>query len=175
MVVIKKNTGIGILAQLFAALVLVACIKEEPMVLDKEYPEFIVFGQYANPDNCFGNADNCVNIFRIDPMGLNEDADSNFPESGIPLAANFSENRSSSAYENVQQLFLDNPPPQALLDMASGTVGTAPEWATNFYFEYKTPSGYKYWIIDGSFDGSLPGEIQSYVNTIQQAINLSFQ
>ena len=58
--------------------------------------------------------------------------------------------------------------------MNSGNVGTSPNWNTNFYyFEYKAVTIHKYWIIDGSFDGNLGMILQTFIQKIQDAVNIA--
>ncbi len=150
-----------------------SCLKVEPPPATGNEPEFIVFGSYTDPGNCFGAVDQCVNIYKMDATGLFEDTDSNTPSGMQPLSGNFTEDRAINDYTNVTELFKNNPLPAELLNSPSGKLGTAPNWANNFYVEYKTATSYKYWIIDGSFDGSLNPAIQSYVNIISQAVGIA--
>lgn len=152
-----------------------SCLKEDKPTDNNVYPEFIVFGQFTEPNNCFGDIDQCINIYKIDASGVFEDANSNVPSSNQPLNGEYTEGKSPNAYNNIQELFRNNPIPEELLNSPSGTIGSAPTWANNFYIEYKTENGYQHWIIDGSFDGSLPNSIQQFVNVISQAVNQAFQ
>jgi hypothetical protein len=169
------NNFLRYLVALYVLVSIASCLKVEAPPATGNEPEFIVFGTYTDPGNCFGSIDQCVNIYKMDASGLFEDADSNTPNGLQPMNGNYSETRTVNAYQNVSQLFKNNPLPSELLNAPSGKVGTAPTWANNFYVEYKTSTTYKYWILDGSFDGSLPSAIQNYLSTIQQAVNLAAQ
>ncbi len=149
------------------------CIKEETPIDNKVYPEYIVFGQYIDMSNCFGSQSQCVNIFKIDATGVYDDVNSVYPINTQPINGAFSLKKSSNAAINIETLFKDNPIPSELLDHDSGTIGEAPVWANNFYLEVKTSKGYQHWILDGQFNGSLPGSIQNYLNIISLAVNIA--
>jgi hypothetical protein len=158
----KNIAAMRLLFFLLISLLLFAGCKKDDPAPSEDHPEFIVFGFFQN---CA--SESCVEIFKLEPSKLLEDTNEDVPQSNSPYNGNYSVPLSAEKYRQIELLFR-NSIPDELLARPSGTVGTAPTWANNFYFEYKTGTEYKHWIIDGSFDGSLPASIQSFVNQVIQ-------
>lgn len=135
---------------------------------DTDHIEKIAFGQFSTT-NCFG--ENCIEIFKLDGTGLHEDLLDQLPQIGVSYAGQYDRKVNAGAQIQVTNFFETTTIPQELLDLPSGQVGSAPSWATNVYFEYKKGSYHRYWILDGSFDGSLPVSIQNFVS---QVFNITF-
>lgn len=135
------------------------------------YPEFIVFGHFITP-NCFGN-DVCVEIFKLESGSLLEDSNDNVPDGSVAYTGNYNQKLSQSDYDQIETIFRNNLPDE-LLTQNSGGIGGFQEWNTNyFYFEYKTATEYKYWILDGSFDGSLGTTLQAFITQLNLAVSIA--
>ncbi|WP_230678996.1 hypothetical protein, partial [Streptococcus pneumoniae] len=62
---------------------------------------------------------------------------------------------------------------KTLLDQQQSSLGTL--WTDNFhfYFEYKSGDEHRSWIIDGSFDGSVPQILQPFLFDLNQMIQIA--
>lgn len=146
-----------------------SCVKEDEITDTTDYPEFIVFGTFFMENSC-GGAETCIEIYKADAAGLSEDVLDNEPNGDSAYPGDYSDQLSSTAYENVMDMFKNNPIPQDLLDSPNGQLGNLNQFGQNFYLEFKTKSGgYQYWILGGAFDGSLQTSIQNYINVISSA------
>lgn len=149
----------------------IGCTKTNEEKDDKDYAEAIVFGRFISP-GCF-DSEFCVEIFKMDKNGLKEDTNDNFPDNSGYYNGNFAIALSQSDYSSIESLLRSNIPDE-LLQLNSGYVGSFPSWNTNnYYFEYKSSSIHKYWIIDGSFDGSLGSTLQNFIQQIQESVNIA--
>lgn len=147
------------------------CNKKDDDGDNIDYPQSIMFGRFFTP-GCFDN-EACVEIFRIDSNGLKEDVNDNFPNSSELYNGNFSVSLNQADFNQIELIFRNNIPKE-LLDSNSGNVGNSPSWNTNFYyFEYKSATIHKHWIIDGSFDGNLGMILQTFAQKIQDAVNIA--
>ena len=166
----KKNISTS-WALLFSCLLLFSssCVKEDEITVDKDYPEFIVFGTFFTTNSCSGS-ETCVELYKADATGLSEDVNDNEPDGNSSYSGVYSHQLSISSYQTVMDLFEANPIPEDLLAMPNGEVGNQNQFGQNFYLEYKTESGgYQYWVLGGAFDGSLPQSIQNYLNVLSNA------
>jgi hypothetical protein len=146
-----------------------SCVKEDEITDDKEYPEFIVFGTFLTEGSC-GTSEACIEIYKADATGLAEDVMDEEPTATEAYPGSYTHNLTPASYQTVMDLFELNPLPEELLALPNGNVGNFNQFGTNFYIEYKTKSGgYQYWILGGSFDGSLSQTIQNYLNVISNA------
>lgn len=146
-----------------------SCVKEDEITNNNEYPEFIVFGTFFAESSC-GGSETCIEIYKADASGLSEDVNDNEPSGSGAYSGLYSNGLSITAYENVMDQFRNTPMPEELLISPNGLLGNFNSFGQNFYLELKTKSGgYQYWILGGSFDGSLPTSIQNYINVIANA------
>ncbi len=139
-------------------------VKEEPDAID--HPEYLVFGFYQSPSNCF-NSELCIELYKIEPLGLFEDVNDNNPDANSFYSGNFQRELSSAKYNNIHDMFKDNIPAD-LLNMQSGTIGTTQTWSSNFYFEYKSEKIHKHWIFDGT-QQSVPSNLIPFMNILSNA------
>ncbi len=166
----KRNISSG-WALLLSGLLLFnfSCVKEDENTDDTEYPEFIVFGTFFSVTACSGN-ETCIELYKADATGLKEDEIDEAPDGMAAYPGFYSRDLTISSYQNVMDLFEANPIPSELLELPNGSVGNLNQFGQNFYLEYKTKSGgYQYWVLGGSFDGSMPQVIQNYLNVLSSA------
>jgi hypothetical protein len=131
-----------------------------------DHPEYLIFGLYQSPSNCFGS-EACVEVYKIEPLGLFEDINDNNPDADSFYSGNFQRRLSAVRYENIHDMFKDNIP-ESLLNMSSGPIGNPPTWTTNFYFEYKSEKIHKHWIFDGS-QQNIPSDLIPFLNILSNA------
>jgi hypothetical protein len=131
-----------------------------------DHPEYLLFGLYQSPSNCF-SGEACIEIYKIEPLGLFEDSNDDTPDSSFFYIGNFQRQLTNLRYEAIHDIFKDNIP-QALLDRPSGSIGNPPTWTTNFYFEYKSEKIHKHWILDGS-QQNVPSDLIPFINILSNA------
>ena len=152
-------------------MLLFGCEKKDEATDTTDYVKSITFGRFISP-GCTGS-ESCVEIFRIDAQGLTEDVNDNFPDATGFYNGNFATHLDQSDYTQNELLFRNGVPPE-LIERSSGNVGLFPTWNTNYYyFEYRSNNINKFWIIDGSFDGSLGTVLQSFITKIQEAVTIA--
>jgi hypothetical protein len=131
-----------------------------------DHPEYLIFGLYQAQSNCF-SSETCIEIYKIEPLGLFEDSNDNTPEANSFYSGNFQRKLSITGYENIHNIFKDNIPKE-LLDAPSGSIGSTSNGTTNFYFEYKSEKIHKHWVLDGS-QQSIPSELIPFTSALSNA------
>ena len=156
---------------LLILLLSLGCNKKENDGDQIDYPQSIIFGRYFSP-GCFEN-EVCVEIFNLSASGLYEDTNDNFPNPTEFYNGNYATTLTQTDFNQIELIFRNNIPKE-LLAMNSGNVGNSPSWNTTFYyFEYKSATIHKHWIMDGSLDGNLGIALQNFVLKMQDAVNIA--
>jgi len=160
------------IARFFAYLLVIfvyGCNKEETPTDEKIYPEYIVFGKFfsgcATPE--------CNSIFKMDSQSCMKDVSAGQPSTSTAYEGNYSKLVRTEAYVELETIF-ENKLPKEIFGYPNGQIGTSPSWnSTFYYFEYKTKTETRFWILDGSFDGNLGTTLTTFINDMQNAINIA--
>lgn len=155
---------------LWATLGLWSCDKTVDPIEDKEYPEYIIIGKYTTGVWCAGET--CVEKYKISTNGIFEDTNDQQPQAGQFANGTFEIELTQSDYEQIIAL-LNKHTYDELFQFNNSTLGTM--WADNFhfYFEYKSASKHQVWLIDGSFDGSVPPVLQPFLIDLNQMVQIA--
>jgi hypothetical protein len=148
-----------------ALVVWTGCSKNEDPEIDREYPEYIVFGRYNPATWCAGET--CVELFKVETKGLFEDVLDQMPTAGTISSTAYSEALSQIDFNQVVAL-LERKSYEKLLNYEAFSIGSM--WPDNahFYFEYKSKTQHRSWLIDGTFDGSVPSDLQPFLADVNQ-------
>jgi hypothetical protein len=147
-----------------------SCEKTVEQDMEVEYPEYIVFGRYTNASWCSGET--CNEKFRISSEGLFEDIADQSPISGQLSNGVYDLELSKSDYDLIIAI-LNKKSYEPLLNTSAPSLGTLWEDNSHFYFEYKSATIHRSWLIDGTFDGSVNSTLQSLLVDLGQMIQIA--
>jgi hypothetical protein len=149
----------------------VSCTKKDDLDLpEEEYPDYIIFGRYTQSTWCSGET--CIETFKIGPNGLYEDSSDILPSADAFSNGNFEWKLSSTDYTSIIDVFKSKNY-EPLFEITDATVGTLLPDNFHFYFEYKSKSIHRAWLIDATFDGSVPQSLQSLLNDLNVAVQIA--
>ena len=155
---------------LSSSICLSSCEKEEETTEESEYPEYVIFGKYTSNEWC--NDETCIEMFKITTNGLYEDLLDNSPIEGQTYYGNFASELSQADYDFILDV-LEGKSYQVLFEQEDASLGNLFSSNTHFYFEYKSKTIHKAWLIDGSFDGSLPAIVQPFMLELNQIVSVA--
>lgn len=150
------------------AMGLSSCKKET--TAEWTFPEYVAFGRFTT--GCTWG-ETCVEIFKLDQSLLVEDINDQVPQPGVLYQGNYSASVPQNDRAQIE-LLIREALPESLLKKPNGAIGTNPVWNQNyFYFEYAAQGRHGYWIIDGSFDGTMSAEMNNFINILNQAVSMA--
>ena len=148
-----------------------ACNKAEESDLPAdEFPSYIIIGRYTQASWCAGET--CIETFKIDPNGLFEDSNDFLPSAGAFYNGQFDMELSTADYEQILQV-LENKNYEPLFDLSDESIGNLFPDNFHFYFEYKSATIHRSWLIDASFDGSVPQAVQPLLNDMNLILQIA--
>lgn len=148
----------------------VSCTKNEDPEVVVDYPDYIIFGRYNEMSGCTNES--CVELFKLDTKGAYEDVLDNLPGDEGFVLGDFNLELTVADY-NQLIVILERGNYEKLFDVMSSSVGSMQVGMDHYYFEYKSKERHQSWRIDGSFNGSIPPVVQTFLLDLTQMIQVA--
>lgn len=164
--------GRAVLLSLYACCVLmgISCSKNEDVEIEVDYPDYIIFGRFVQADWCSGET--CVELYKVQTDGLFEDRLDVMPNGNSLGNTDFSAPLPTSDFSQIMTL-LQKRSYEDLFEFSDPTIGNLVNGNFHYYFEFKSKKKHQSWVIDGSFDGSVPGVLQPFLLDLNQIVQIA--
>lgn len=162
----------AILVSLYACCMLFgfSCSKNEDPEIEVDYPEYIIFGRFIQANWCSGET--CVELYKVRTEGVFEDLLDVMPNGNSLGNTDFSAPLTASDFNQIITL-LQKRNYEDLFEISSPTLGSLLPDNFQYYFEFKSKKKHQSWVIDGSFDGSVPGSVQPFLLDLNQMMQIA--